>query len=143
MKNVSDDRPRMITLPRFLDPRGNLSVIEQFKEVPFTIERCYWVYDVPGGDGREGHAYRRSRELVVALSGSFEVAVDRGGQPEVHVLNRCYQALYIPSGTWREFRNFSTNAVALVVASEHFDEADYMLTRDEYFSYLMERGDAE
>lgn len=133
----------MITLPRFLDPRGNLSVIEQFKEVPFTIERCYWVYDVPGGDGREGHAYRRNRELVVALSGSFEVAVDRGGQPEVHVLSRCYQALYIPSGTWREFRNFSTNAVALVVASEHFDEADYMLTRDEYFSYLMERGDAE
>lgn len=131
-----NDTPQLITLSRFLDPRGNLSVVEQLRDVPFEIKRCYWVYDVPGGDGREGHAYRRNRELVIALSGSFEIATDTGGEEEVFLLNRCYQALYVPAGVWREFRNFSTNAVALVVASEHFDETDYLLTREEYMDYI-------
>lgn len=131
-----DNTPTLITLPRFLDPRGNLSVIEQFKEAPFKINRCYWVYDVPGGDGREGHAYRKNRELIVALSGSFEVATNNGKETQLFMLNRCYQALYVPAGTWRELRNFSTNSVALVLASEHYDDADYILTESEYVDYI-------
>lgn len=120
------NRPTLIPLPRHLDPRGNLSVIEQLNDVPFEIERCYWIYDVPGGDSREGHGYRRNEEFVLALSGSFEVETICNGEKATFTLNRCYEGLYVPAGTWREFRNFSTNAVALVVASRHYEEDDYV-----------------
>lgn len=125
-------QPHIVTLPRHLDPRGNLSVIEEFKEVPFRIERCYWIYDVPGGDGREGHAYRQNEELIVALSGSFEVCVStpEGGE-SVFRLSRCYEGLYVPAGTWRELRDFSTNSVALVLASRPYDEEDYVFSKND------------
>ena len=143
MENIADisEKPHMVNLPRFLDPRGNLSVIEQMKEAPFKINRTYWVYDVPGGDGREGHAYRKNCEMIVALSGSFEVATESGAEETVYQLNRCYQALYVPAGTWRELRNFSTNSVALVLASEPYCEEDYLLTRAEYQQFLAEKGE--
>lgn len=130
----------MVTLRRFLDPRGNLSVIEQTVgdssaaghpgDVPFKIERCYWVYDVPGGDSREGHGYRRNEELIVALSGSLEVACSFGGEERVFHLSRCYEGVYVPAGVWRELRNFSTNSVALVVASRHYEEYDYFFEKE-------------
>lgn len=131
------DNVKMIMLPRHLDPRGNLSVIEECREIPFKIERCYWIYDVPGGDGREGHAYRKNREVILALSGSFMVSVrEPDGSSSEYVLNTCYKALYIPAGVWRELHDFSTNSVALIVASEHYDESDYLLTEEEYLTYL-------
>ena len=129
MENKEERRPRLVELRRFLDPRGNLSVIEQLQDAPFKIERCYWVYDVPGGDSREGHAYRRNEEMIVALSGSFEVMTSVDGEERVFTLNRCYEGLYIPAGVWRELRNFSTNSVAMVVASRHYEEDDYIFEK--------------
>lgn len=122
------DKPMLYSLPRIKDPRGNLSFMQDPDQLPFAIARCYWVYDVPGDAGRDGHAYYTSREMVVALSGSFDVTVDRGdgSAPEKFHLNRSYNALYVPPMCWREFDNFSTNSVALVVASTLFDEADYI-----------------
>lgn len=117
---------RLIELPKFLDKRGNLSVIEELSDVPFAIERTYWIYDVPGGEKRGGHAYRTNCELIVALSGSFEVMVDDGTTREVVRLSRSYYGLYVPAGTWRELRDFSTNSLAMVLASSPYHEADYI-----------------
>ncbi len=117
---------RIIDLPRILDARGNLSFAEEYGQVPFKIERTYWIYDVPGGEKRGGHAYRRNEELVVALSGSFDVVLDDGRERKVFSLNRSYYGLYVPRGLWREMENFSTNALALVLASAPYDEGDYI-----------------
>jgi glyoxylate utilization-related uncharacterized protein len=117
---------RIVELPRIRDPRGSLTFIEAERHVPFRIARSYWIYDVPGGETRGGHAYHELEELLVALSGSFDVVVDDGSGPERHVLNRSYFGLYVPPMVWRTVENFSTNAVALVLASRHFDEADYV-----------------
>lgn len=121
------DEPRIIQLPKILDDRGNLSFIEGARHVPFEIARAYWVYDVPGGDARDGHAYRRNRELIVALSGSFDVVL---GDGRTFSLNRSYYGLYVPAGTWRQLTNFSTNSFALVLASEPYDEDDYIYEHD-------------
>jgi hypothetical protein len=118
---------RIVELPKILDERGNLSFIEECRHVPFRIARAYWIYDVPGGQGRDGHAYRRNEELIVALSGSFDVVVDRQG---TFSLNRSYYGLYVPAGTWRELTNFSTNSLAMVLASEPYDEDDYIYEHD-------------
>ena len=123
------NKPRLITLPRFLDHRGNLSVIEELTDIPFPIRRTYWVYDVPGGEEREGHAYRRNEEFVIALSGSFDVITDNGEETEEFRLCRSYHGVYIPPGVWRTFTNFSTNAVALVIASTPHDPEDYIYSR--------------
>lgn len=123
----------MVELPRFLDRRGNLSLITARREVPFNMARAYWIYDVPGGEVRGGHAYRKGQELIVALSGSFEVeTVTADGIRSVFPLNRSYYGVYVPPATWRELRNFSTNSLALVIASTPYDEADYIRDRAEF-----------
>lgn len=125
-------QPRIIELPKFLDSRGNLSFAQNFTHFPFEIKRTYWVYDVPGGASRGGHAYRETEEFVIALSGSFDVIVDNGTVKEVFHLNRSYYGLYIPRGMWREMGNFSTNSLALEFASTKYDPADYIRNYDEF-----------
>lgn len=116
---------RIIELPRYLDERGNLSFVEQCKEIPFEIRRVYWVYDVPGGEDRDGHAYFTSQEVIIPLSGCFDVVIDEGDGSCTFRLDRSYKGLYIPPGTWRKIENFATNSVALVIASTDFAEKDY------------------
>lgn len=117
---------KIIQLPKFLDARGNLSFIEENNHVPFKIERTYWIYDVPGGEKRGGHAYRKNEEFIVALSGSFDVVLDDGCERKTFSLNRSYYGLYVPKGMWREMENFSTNSLALVLSSTKFDKGDYI-----------------
>lgn len=117
---------RIIDLPKVADPRGNLTFIEGHSHIPFSISRSYWIYDVPGGEKRGGHAYYRNEELIVAVSGSFDVVVDDGVSRHTYSLNRSYYGLYIPAGVWRELVNFSTNALCLVLASSRYDETDYI-----------------
>ena len=128
---------KLIDLPKFLDPRGNLSFIEEENHIPFKIARAYWIYDVPGGEVRGGHAFKEQQELIVALSGSFDVVVDDGKQKQKHSLNRSYFGLYIPAGLWRDMENFSTNSLALVISSTHYSEGDYIR---EYDSFLKFKG---
>lgn len=119
-------KPTIIELPKFLDARGNLSFAEEFSQVPFGIERTYWIYDVPGGEKRGGHAYRENREFIIALSGSFDVILDDGRERRTFSLNRSYYGLYVPEGLWREMDNFSTNSLALVLASTPYTPEDYI-----------------
>lgn len=123
-------------LPRIPDRRGNLTFAESNSHFPFAARRVYWIYDVPGGALRGGHAYRRLEEFIVALSGSFDVAINDGANEWTFSLNRSYLGVYVPSMTWRELQNFSTNSVGLILASEHYDEADYI--RD-YGAFVSER----
>src|SRR5215217_1626730 len=132
-----DEAIRKIELPRILDARGNLSFIEGEKHVPFDIKRTYWIYDVPGGETRGGHAYHSLQEFVVAISGSFDLVLDDGVTRTVHALNRSYNGIYVPSMVWRSLENFSTNALCLVLASDVYREDDYI--RD-YASYKAERA---
>ncbi|MFZ4752194.1 MAG: sugar 3,4-ketoisomerase [Chitinophagaceae bacterium] len=118
--------PHIIQLPKLLDPRGNLSFIEENHHIPFKIERTYWIYDVPGGETRGGHAYKTLQEMVVALSGSFDVVLHDGREERRFLLNRSYYGLYVPSMYWRSMENFSTNSVALVLANEVYDEKQYI-----------------
>lgn len=120
------DNVRIIELPKILDARGNLSFAEQNNHVPFEIKRTYWIYDVPGGETRGGHAYRENEEVVIALSGAFDVVVDDGERQKRFNLNRSYYALYIPKGLWRTMENFSTNAFALEFGSNNYEDADYI-----------------
>lgn len=129
------EQPRIIELKQFLDPRGNLAVIEQLDDIPFKIERVHWIYDVPGGGLREGHAYHENEEFIVALSGSFDVVTNDGSKERVYTLNRSYYGLYLPSKTWRELVNFSTNAVALIISSSPYDEDDYIIDFEEFIKY--------
>jgi dTDP-4-dehydrorhamnose 3,5-epimerase-like enzyme len=126
------DNVRIIDLPNILDKRGILSIIEEFKNIPFKIERTYWIYDVPGGEKRGGHAYKKNQEFIVALSGSFDVVLDDGGNRKTFSLNRSYYGLYVPKGLWREINNFSTNSLALVLASTAFDKADYIYDYEQF-----------
>ena len=130
----------IIELPRFLDVRGNLSFAENFKQIPFEIKRTYWLYDVPGGESRGGHAFKENEEFIVALSGAFDVIVDDGKQKKTFTLNRSYYGLYVPAGLWREMENFSTNAFALEFGSKLYDEADYV--RD-YKQFLKLKSDGK
>jgi|GEM_PF-3556 len=127
---------RLIDLPRITDPRGNLSVVEQYRNVPFKIERTFLMYDVPGGVSRGGHAYKRSQEFIIALSGSFDIVTDDGENKQTFHLNRSYYGLYVPNGIWRHMENFSTNSLALVLSSTHFDESDYLYDYDEFKKWL-------
>lgn len=120
------DGVKIIQLMKAVDKRGNLSVIEGNKDIPFTIKRAYWIYDVPGGENRGGHAYKKNHEFIVALSGSLDVILDNGREKEQFNLNRSYYGLYVPKGIWRQMVNFSTNALAFIVSSEPFDETDYI-----------------
>lgn len=118
--------PKLIDLPKFLDARGNLSFVQNNTHIPFEIKRTYWLYDVPGGETRGGHAYRYTEEFVIALSGSFDVVVDDGKDKKTFHLNRSYYGLYIPRGLWREMNNFSTNSLALEFASTKYNPEDYI-----------------
>lgn len=124
--------PRIIQLPRILDARGNLSFAENLSQIPFEIKRTYWLYDVPGGEGRGGHAYRENEEFVVALSGSFDVVLDDGTHRQTYQLNRSYYGLYIPKGIWREMVNFSTNSLALEFGSTPYSQEDYVRDYEEF-----------
>ena len=123
---------KLMDLPKIVDPRGNLSIIEQLKQIPFKIKRAHWIYDVPGGVDRGGHAYKETEEFIVALSGSFDVVVDSGEDRKVYPLNRSYFGLYVPKGMWRTMTNFSTNSLALVLSSTDYDENDYVSDYKEY-----------
>ncbi len=118
---------KILSLPKIEDPRGNLSIIEQLKHIPFEIKRTYWIYDVPGGMNRGGHAYKENEEFIVALSGSFDVVLNDGVNERVFSLNRSYCGLCVPKGIWRTLSNFSTNSLALVLSSTEFDRNDYIL----------------
>ncbi|ROT10888.1 WxcM-like domain-containing protein [Muribaculaceae bacterium Isolate-104 (HZI)] len=130
------EAPRIIQLPRILDKRGNLSFIEECSHIPFKIERTYWIYDVPGGESRGGHAYRNTDEFIVALSGSFDVVLDNGIEKKTYTLNRSYYGLYVPKGIWREMTDFSTNSLALLLASTPYEASDYI--RD-YNDFILSR----
>lgn len=126
------DDCRIVPLPKIIDRRGNLSFAEQLSQVPFEIKRTYWIYDVPGGEDRDGHAYKANDEFIVALSGSFDVVADDGVNTRVFTLNRSYYGLYIPRGIWRVLNNFSTNSVALEFASAKYNENDYIFDYQEF-----------
>lgn len=125
---------KLIQLPKFLDTRGNLSFVEEFKHIPFKIERTYWIYDVPGGESRGGHAYKENQEFIVALSGSFDVILDDGHERKTYSLNRSYYGLYVPKGIWREMNNFSTNSLALILSSTPYNPDDYIYDYQQFKS---------
>ena len=117
----------VLTFPKILDERGNLSFIEGENHIPFTIQRVYWIYDVPGGGVRGGHAYKELEEVIIALSGSFDVIVNKNTDIETKFhLNRPYEGLYIPKMTWRQIQNYSTNSVSLILASREYNPNDYI-----------------
>lgn len=126
MAKKRSSKARIIALGKIRDKRGNLSVIQAGKGLPFEIARTYWIYDVPGGEHRGGHAYYNSRELIIALSGSFDVLVHDGNEEHIFRLERCDKALYVPSGTWRQLCNFATNSTALVISSTPYSPRDYI-----------------
>ena len=136
--NISD--VRLINLPKISDPRGNLSFAEQENHIPFEIKRTYWIYDVPGGESRGGHAYRETDEFIIAISGSFDVVVDDGKDRKTLTLNRSYFGLYIPRGLWRTIENISTNSLALEFASTSYDRSDYV---EDYVEYKKMRQNGE
>lgn len=127
--------PKIIELPKYTDPRGNLSVIEELKDIPFKIERTYWIYDVPGGESRGGHAFKENEEFIIALSGSFDVVLRDGKDKQTFKLNRSYYGLYVPKGWWREMENFSTNSLALVLSSTKYHANDYIRNFEEFLKF--------
>jgi oxalate decarboxylase/phosphoglucose isomerase-like protein (cupin superfamily) len=128
------DKVNLISLPRLFDQRGNLSVIEGNNHIPFQIKRVYWIYDVPGGEVRGGHAYKKLNEVIIALSGSFDVVVRDQKERRVVSLNRSYYGLFVPEMIWRSIENFSTNALCLILASERYEESDYIRDQNEFQS---------
>jgi dTDP-4-dehydrorhamnose 3,5-epimerase-like enzyme len=129
----------LIELPKIADPRGNLTFVEGFRHIPFAIKRTYWIYDVPGGEMRGGHSYKTLHELIIAVSGSFDVVVNDGREKRVYSLNRSYYGLYVPNGIWRELENFSTNSLCMILASDIYREDDYI--RD-YLDFLASKGNS-
>lgn len=125
---------KIIDLPKIEDSRGNLSFIEEEKHIPFKIVRTYWIYDVPGGQVRGGHAFKTQQELIIAISGSFDVVVDDGMSKQTFNLNRSYYGLYLPSGIWRQMQNFSTNSLALVLSSTFYNRNDYIHDYKEFIN---------
>lgn len=133
---MSVENYKIIDFPRINDPRGNLTFVEGVRHIPFKIQRAYWIYDVPGGEVRGGHAYKELEEVIIALSGSFDVAVDDGsGAEQVYHLNRSYKGLYIPKLIWRQLRHFSTNSVALILASLPYSRDDYLYEYNEFMRF--------
>lgn len=131
-KRRNRKKARIISLGKIRDRRGNLSVVESGASVPFEIARTYWVYDVPGGEARQGHAYYKSEEFIIALSGSFDLLVDDGYERVTFHLDQCNKGVYVPSGTWRHLLNFATNSIALVITSTAYSPKDYIRDYDEF-----------
>jgi hypothetical protein len=130
---------RRIDLPKILDPRGNLTFVESSRQIPFDISRVYYLYDVPGGSERGGHAHRGLHQFVIAMSGSFDIVLDDGGSSERFHLSRSFYGLYISPYTWRYLDNFSSGSVCLVLASANFDEADYIRDYDVFLKEVRAR----
>ena len=130
---------RIIDLPKVVDPRGNLSIIEQFKQIPFDIKRVHWIYDVPGGIERGGHAFKNNEQIIVAFSGRFDVEVNDGDSRKTVQLSRSYYGLFVPKGIWRVMTNFSTNSLALVLSSTDFDENDYIVDYQDFVNWRKEQ----
>ena len=133
--------PQLIELPKICDPRGNLSFIQNGDRLGFDMQRCYWIYDVPGGEVRHGHAFRTQHELIVALAGSFDVVLDNGNGPVRHHLARSYYGLYVPPMTWRMIDNFSSCSVAMVLSSTTYDPADYIEDFQEFITEKKKEAD--
>jgi len=127
---------KIIDLPKVTDPRGNLTFAEGALKVPFDIKRAYWVYDVPAGESRGGHAHKKLRQLLIAVSGSFHVTLDNGRERKTVLLNHPWQGLLIEANTWRTLDDFSSGAVCLVLASEHYEAEDYIEDYDEFLKYV-------
>lgn len=125
---------KIIELPKISDPRGNLSFIEGGRHIPFEIKRVYYLYDVPGGSDRGSHAHKNLHQFIVAMSGSFDVVLDDGHEKKRFHLNRSHYGLYVCPMMWRDLDNFSSGAVCMVLASEHYSEADYIRNYDEFVS---------
>ncbi|MDB5595776.1 MAG: hypothetical protein JWM36_2737 [Hyphomicrobiales bacterium] len=125
---------RIVSLPKIADPRGNLTFVEGGEHVPFEIRRVYYLYDVPGGSSRGGHAHKALHQLIIAMSGSFDVELDDGCRKQRFQLNRSYYGLYVCPMIWRELDNFSSGSVCLVLASNRYDEADYYRNYDEFLT---------
>jgi dTDP-4-dehydrorhamnose 3,5-epimerase-like enzyme len=134
MNSMPLDHCRIIELPRINDPRGNLTFIEGQRHVPFAIQRVYYLYDVPGGATRAGHGHKTLEQLMIAMSGSFDIELDDGHSKRKYHLNRSYFGLYIPSMVWRDINNFSSGSVCMVLASDYFKESDYYRDYDEFVS---------
>lgn len=124
------EKVKLVSLPKILDKRGNLSVIESESHVPFSIKRSYLIYDVPGGEVRGGHAFFEQKEMIVALSGSLDIIVFDGVKEQKFSLNRSYQGLYIPNGLWRHMENFATNTLVLVISNTNYNENDYIRNKN-------------
>lgn len=123
---------KLITLPKILDPRGNLSFLQNQDQVPFQVQRVYWIYDVPGGEHRGGHAYKKLHEIIIALSGSFDIVLNDGQSEKKYTLNRSYFGLYVPRMIWRQLENFSTNSLAFIAADLPYEEEDYIRDYHDY-----------
>lgn len=131
------DEPRIIELPKIQDERGNLTFIQYPDHLPFEIQRVFWIYDVPGGETRGGHAYKTQQEIIISLSGSFDVVVtNKKGEKIKYSLNRSWYGLYLPPLTWRHIENFSTNSLGLHLSSSDFKETDYVRKFDEFLNLL-------
>ena len=126
------ERVKIIDLPKILDPRGNLTFLESGNHIPFDIKRTYWIYDVPGGETRGGHAFKEQKEFIIVLSGSLDVVVFDGVKEQKFSLNRSYQGLYIPNGLWRHMENFATNTLVLVISNTNYNEKDYIRNKKSY-----------
>ncbi|MGI6311103.1 MAG: sugar 3,4-ketoisomerase [Bacteroidales bacterium] len=129
-------KPALIDLPKFLDLRGNLSFVEEETHIPFKIKRVYWIYDVPGGEHRGGHAFKQTDELIIALSGSFDLNLHDGTTEYKYSLNRSYYGVVVPRMIWRMIDNFSTNSLAMIIASTDFSESDYIRNFEEFRKML-------
>ena len=127
---------KIIELPRITDPRGNLTVAEADKNIPFDIKRVYWLYDVPGGECRGGHAHKQIKEILIAVSGSCHVTLDNGKEKQTFLLNHPYQGLLIDTKTWRTLDDFSSGAVCVVLASDFYDENDYIYDYNDFLQYI-------
>ena len=129
---MSEKQVQLINLPKILDPRGNLTFLQYSDQVPFEINRVFWIYDIPGGKVRGGHAYKKQCELIIAMSGSFDVVVNDGKQEQRFHLNRSYTGLYIPAKVWRHMENFSTNSLSLHLSDSAYDAEDYLWDKNNF-----------
>ncbi|HEY9550815.1 MAG TPA: FdtA/QdtA family cupin domain-containing protein [Prevotella sp.] len=132
---------KLINLTKITDPRGNLTVAESCRNIPFCIQRAYWVYDIPGGESRGGHAHRQCKEFLIAVGGSFHVTLDNGKEQCTYLLNHPYQGLLVDTGIWRTLNDFSSGAVCLVLASDLYNEEDYIREYDEFLKYIKNKAD--
>lgn len=140
---MSIEKSMVVSFPRISDLRGSLTFIESGRPIPFQIKRTYWIYDVPGGEMRGGHAYQNLQECFIALSGSFDVILDDGIGRKTVSLNRSYRGLYVPNQVWRRLDNFSTNAVCLILASDYYDANDYIRDYGQFLKEITKRGQHE